>query len=113
MKVAEEWYEEFNAVADNIRTIDDLATIREINRLAYDRCKHLEDIARSAFKVGQPCSVEANHGQHYYGRIVKVNPKTVKVAVTESDMNAEHMRGKTVMVNAFQVTPMENIDSGI
>lgn len=86
----------------------DLQTLVDLNNRVYLKVEEISAEYRRFFKPGDPVIVSI-HGESLFGRMTKVNPKTFKVKITDSQTNPSEMRGKLVSVNHFQVKKAEKV----
>ena len=103
--------DEFTYVVDLIAGAvpKDLQKLVDLNNRLYLKVGELSKEYRKRFKPGDPVVVSISDYGKCYGRIVKSNPKTFKVAITDSDNNPTELRNRTVNVSHFQVTVAEKV----
>ena len=68
-----------NELLAAIQNETDLTNLRMINKLVVERIQQISSLKRYEFKVGQRVFFVTKSGAKVYGKIMKINPKNIKV----------------------------------
>lgn len=71
---------------DMIFAIDSMDEIRAVHDMLKERARQIQSRKKFEFRVSDAVQFVAPSGMKYAGKIVKINPKTIKVKVEQGNV---------------------------